>query len=95
VISAVIKEKRLGPEFSVKRLTLEAELVTYRAAAGLPTTLEDAQRLAREQVDAIPEPRRRRDRVGSGLGWRQVHRDRSGDGARHRCRPRCRRRGCV
>lgn len=54
-ISQVVKEKRKGPEFLVAQLTLEAEVKAYREATGVTTDLAEAQRIAREAADVVPE----------------------------------------
>ena len=43
-LAQCVKEKRKGAEFSQAQLTLELEVTTYRQAAGLPATLEAAQK---------------------------------------------------
>ena len=44
-LAQVVKELRRGPDYQADVLQLEMELDTYRAAVGLPRTLDDAQRL--------------------------------------------------
>lgn len=47
-LAQVVKELRRGAEYQADVLQLELELDTYRAAVGLPRTLEDAQRQVAE-----------------------------------------------
>lgn len=53
----IIKELRKGPEYQAAQLELELILDTYRKGAGLPTTLEDAQKLVGDDAETVPEPR--------------------------------------
>lgn len=62
VIARMVKEKRADADQILAQLTLEAEIDVARHAVGLPTDLETAQRLAREEAETIPEPRRERKR---------------------------------
>ena len=54
-----VKELRKGAKYQAAQLELELEMDTYRAAVGLPTTLEDAQERARKEAEAVPEKRKR------------------------------------
>lgn len=53
----IIKELRKGPEFQQAQLELELVLDTYRRGVGLPVTLDEAQKAAREDAEAVPEPK--------------------------------------
>ena len=50
----IVKEMRRGAKYQADQLQLELELDTYRANAGLPFTLEDAQERARKEAESIP-----------------------------------------
>lgn len=52
VMAKVVKEMGKSPEQLAAQLTAELELDTYRAAAGLPVTLEAAQKLVRESAES-------------------------------------------
>jgi uncharacterized protein (UPF0335 family) len=52
----VVKEMRKGAKYQADQLELELELDTYRANAGLPVTLEDAQERARKEAESVPAP---------------------------------------
>lgn len=50
-LAQVVKELRRGADYQADVLQLEMELDTYRAAVGLPRTLEDAQRAVVRSVE--------------------------------------------
>ncbi len=51
-LGQAVKEQRKGAKYSVDQLTLELEMTAMRKAVGLPTVLEDAQRLAAAEARA-------------------------------------------
>lgn len=60
VITQMVKEKRADADKILAQLTLEAEIDVARHACGLPTDLETAHRLAQEEAETLPEPKRER-----------------------------------
>lgn len=52
----VVKEMRKGSDYQVTQLELELVLETYRGAVGLPTTLEEAQKVAAGEAREVPAP---------------------------------------
>lgn len=44
-LAQAVKELRKGAEYQCDQLTLELEMQTYRSNVGLPTTVEEAQKL--------------------------------------------------
>lgn len=59
-IARAVKELRWDAEKILAQLTLEAEMDVVRGVVGLPTDIETASRLAQEEAEAVPEPRRGR-----------------------------------
>ena len=51
-----VKMKRADPEKVAALLTLEQVIDTYRRAAKLPRTVEEAQVLVRDDAGALPDP---------------------------------------
>ena len=70
-LAHVIKSLRKGADWYADQLQLELELDTYREAVGLPTDLETAQKLAREEAAAVPDvdPEDSGSDPDSGAGW--------------------------
>ena len=54
-LNQIVKEKRRGAEYQADQLTLDLDLDTYRAAYGLPRSLEEAQGRVADQVGNLPE----------------------------------------
>ena len=52
--SQIVREMRRGPDYQCAQLELELVLQSYRRGVGLPVTLEEAQRLAREAAGDMP-----------------------------------------
>ena len=50
----VVKETMGGVDYQCAQLEGEAKLTAYRSGAGLPTTVEDAQRLVRGDIAIEP-----------------------------------------
>lgn len=67
-IAQAIKETRKGAKYSVGQLTLELEVDTYRTAAGLPVTLEAAQKAAALEAETLDDekPKKRRSHGNGG-----------------------------
>lgn len=57
VFKQIIKEKRKGADYQAAQLETEMLLETYRKGVGLPTTLEEAQKAARDEAGEVPEPK--------------------------------------
>lgn len=51
----VVKEHRKGADYQAKQLELELEIDTYRAAVGLPRTLDDAQKAVVEAASHLDD----------------------------------------
>lgn len=62
-IANAVKMLRADAEKVLATLLLEAEIDVYRKAAGVPTEIEEAQKAAQGEAEAIPEPRQRRRRA--------------------------------
>jgi len=62
LLSRVLRELRLGPEYIADQLAKEAERDTYRRALGVPTDLDAAMTGVRTAVETLPTPRRRKGR---------------------------------
>lgn len=58
VVNQIVKEKRKGAEFQADQLALEAELNQGRKAIGLPTEIEEAQKLARVAAEQNPDEKK-------------------------------------
>jgi uncharacterized protein (UPF0335 family) len=54
-IVAAVKSLRKRPEWHADQLAFELELKTYREAVGLTTDLREAQQLAAEAAETLPE----------------------------------------
>lgn len=50
----IVKELRRGSDYQAAQLELELVVDTYRRAAGLPCTLEDAQEAVRDDASSVP-----------------------------------------
>lgn len=50
-----IKSLRKGADWHADQLALELTLDTYRAAVGLPTALDEAQRAAKAEAESLPQ----------------------------------------
>lgn len=59
-IADAVRMKRADPEKVLATLLYEAERDVYRKAAGLPVDIETAEKIAREHVKEVPEPKQKR-----------------------------------
>lgn len=64
-LGQIIKEMRKGPDYQAQQLTLELVLDTYREAADLPRTLEQAQSAAAAAAETVPEPKKKRSKAAN------------------------------
>lgn len=65
-IADAVKLKRADAEKVLATLLYEAERDVYRKAAGVPTDIEAAEKIARQHVKEVPEPKSKKRRAGKG-----------------------------
>ncbi len=59
-IADAVKLRRADADKVVATLLFEAERHVYRRVAGVPTEIEEAQRVAAIAADAVPKPKKQR-----------------------------------
>jgi len=73
MLQQLVKEKRKGADYSVAQLTLELEVQAGRKAAGLPATLEAAQKLAAADAASSPDDKQAKKSAGAPSGRREFN----------------------
>lgn len=63
-IADAVKLRRADPDKVLATLMFEAERQVYRRVAGVPTEIEEAQRVAAIAADAVPKPKKQRGERG-------------------------------
>lgn len=65
MLAQLVKEKRKGADYCVAQLTLELEVQEGRKAAGLPATLEEAQKRAAAEAKTSPDDKQAKKSSGA------------------------------